>query len=460
MAEFTKSKKVKFTDLTTVSHKEKVRTWMNQIFLKGIKRNDPKYPELSEKMKENLKWIKKNHKKIYDYIKKYENQNTIKTHLNDLGVILRDYFSVGNEIYSKYLNESLKLKKEIEEELKEQKLSPKEIKNFVTLDDIIEKRKELKEKFEENPKDRKIMFQYLFISLQSYIPPLRRQEYRNMEIVTELPTKKKKNYLFENEYSEKKYTVIINKDKVSKKKGSDKFTIESKTLQKIIDKTLLYFKRKYLFSGLRNGDKPINKDVYTKNVVNKIFEKEKKHATLNTYRKAYVTYYWNKPNFSKKDKENLARRMRHSVDMADLNYKKIIEEIDKMRDDDEDDDDESSDDESSDDEVEEKKEKKQLKKKKEVSDDESSDDEVEEKKEKKEVKKKKFNHAAFMKKYQKEHSDDIRINSRNYYNNNKERVLRRKILANANKYGVTKKPTQKSIDKYKLVYDKKSKSWK
>jgi len=445
------NKLVKITDLETEDHKNKVKAWHNNAKIEGSSLDD-------------LKWIKKNHKKLYDYIKKkYPKINTRKGHLSTLGVLLRNFLGeTDEEVYNKYIDEGKNLDKQSKKESKKQKLTPKEEKNFVDLDEVVKKRKELKEKFEKDPENREKMFQYLFVSLQSYIPPLRRQEYRDMEIVYEKPTDKKKNYLLDDDSGKYKYTVIINKDKVSNKKGSGQFPIDSVTLAKIIDKTLLYFKRKYLFSGLTNGNKPMNKNVFSKNIINKIFAKEKKHVTLNTYRKAFITHYWNKPNFSIYDKEKLAKRMRHSINIADLSYKKIMRTIDEQEDDleDDEDDDESSDDESSDDEVEEKKEKKQVKKKKEVSDDESSDDEVEEKKEKKEVKKKKFNKSEYMKKYNKSHKSQTRKYSRKYYNNNRDIVLRNKLLAKINIYKLTKKPTQKSIDKYNLVYDKKSKTWK
>jgi hypothetical protein len=328
---------VKFTDLETRDHKEKVKNWFNNAEIKGASLED-------------LNWISKNHKKIAEFISEKPSDNTRKGHYSVLGTVMKDYLGSQEDNYQPYIDKSKRLQKKYEDNQENQKLTKKQVKNYVEWDDIINKRKELKEEFEKDVDNRKTMFKYLFISLQTYIPPLRRQEYLNMKIVNKIPTNKDNNYLYYDSL-DNKYTVIINKDKVSKKMGSATLPIDSTTLTKLIKRTLTIFPRKYLISGLSDGDKPINKDVFTE-LLNEMFKKEKKKVAIGNYRSAYITKAWSNPKFSLKQKKELAKRMRHSIGIAELAYKKIYDTFDDK--DDADEEEEDSDEE----EIPEKKEKK------------------------------------------------------------------------------------------------------
>ncbi len=60
--------------------------------------------------------------------------------------------------------------------------------------------------------------------------------------------------------------------------------------------------------------------------------------------------------------------------------------------------------------------------------------------------------------YQKEHPEKYRAASKKYYDQNKEKVLRKKILRNLNN-GKVLQPTAATIQKYNLVYDIETNKW-
>jgi hypothetical protein len=78
----------------------------------------------------------------------------------------------------------------------------------------------------------------------------------------------------------------------------------------------------------------------------------------------------------------------------------------------------------------------------------------------KKVKKEKyFSPKAYSKKYREDNKDKITAKRKEYYKKNKDKVLRAKIIWSLNKAKVVTEPTKKSVDKYKIVYNKEEKRW-
>lgn len=378
-------------DSLTKNQQSKIRVWENKGDISGSNLKD-------------LEWTAIEHKDIADFInERYTNDSSKKSHYSVLAFMCKEYDKEKEA--KKYSQLASNLQHAYEEEEKLQKVKPSRVKNYITWDELIAKRKELKEIFEKNEDDIANMYKYLIICLYSYIPPIR-LEYSNMELIDKKPPKNENNYIW---LDDGEYKVVINKDKVSSTYGRAVLPIESETLTKLIKKTFKLFKRKYLISQIKDGDKPLTKQGMER-LLYQMFEP--KRVSVDIYRSVYVTKKYSE-NINLKQKEELAKKMRHSVAVAEKTYKKIIPD--------------------------------------------DSDDEEEEK----EVKQKEyFDLKKYMKEYQKDHSEDIRKNSQKYYDINKEKVLRRKILANLNKYGNTRQPTEKSIQKYDLKYNAKSKTWK
>ena len=111
--------------------------------------------------------------------------------------------------------------------------------------------------------------------------------------------------------------------------GPDKIDIKSNELTNIIDDSLLNFKRDYILSLISNGKKAIGKQSFEKLLISCF---ENKHVTVDLLRSAYITDKYNNKSFSNRDKNELAKNMRHSASVANNIYNKIVpnEEVNEI----------------------------------------------------------------------------------------------------------------------------------
>ncbi len=272
-------------------------------------RNKQIVPNIPKSNKQ-LGWVKKHHKKIYEYIKThYKTNNSIKTHLVTLGKILR---LSSNPIWKKYSKEATDLNMEVVERGKKQLLTDEEIKNWMSYEDIIKKREELKKKHKQSLKDH---FNYLILCLYTYQAPLR-GEWSDMKIWTKnTPVPKDKNNYITNTH------IIINHDKVSSKIGRGEIKIDDNNLLNILNESFILYPRSFVLTQLQKSN--INDPLLTgglRRMLNQIF-KPKKVGT-NILRKSYITNFY-KSNPTYKQKEDLSKKMRSSVFMAETAYRKI-----------------------------------------------------------------------------------------------------------------------------------------
>ena len=285
------------------NYNEKISTWRNGI--SAIKDHDV-----------GLNWIYKNHKRIYDYIKKkYTNKNTLKLHISVLAGVIKMLKGDKSKIYQKYSLEATNLMKDIQDSyLDNTHISKNRVDNFVTLQEIETQRDELGKLFNEDRSDNKLNLQYLLLCLYTYQPPIR-QEYKDMLIVNKIPNDHDNFILNQNG----KYYIIIQHDKVSKKYGAAKFLL-SDTLNAIIKQSLISYPRQYILSLVNNPNKPIGKQMF-ENLLHSCFPDKK--VSVDILRSAYITDKYNNKHFTMRDKEELAKLNRNSVFMASTVYHKI-----------------------------------------------------------------------------------------------------------------------------------------
>ena len=285
------------------NYNDKISTWKKNI------------PEI-KKHDNDLKWIGIHHKKIYDYIKNtYHNLNSLKSHISILSGILK-FLNIHPRYKKKYSLESTELSKKVQYISNNQELSQSRKQNYISFDDIVKKRDELKNLFFINPTHNKYNLMYLILCLYTYQPPIR-QEYKDMKIIKIIPKNKLKNYLLNNNG---KYSVIIKYDKVIRSHGPINFEL-SETLNNIINESLLAFPRTYILSNLQNGNMPMTKSSF-ENLLYSCFDNKK--IGVDILRSAYITHKYNDKNFNINMKNDLAKQMRHSYMVADSQYNKII----------------------------------------------------------------------------------------------------------------------------------------
>ena len=246
---------------------------------------EKKLPELVKD--NNYKWIAKNHKKIYEYITQhYTNKNTLKEHISVLAGNLRalDTLPLVQKNYSKIATE---LCLELQDESKKQELLPQRKENFVFLQDIIKRREQFIQLFEQDKANNKNNLSWVLLSLYTMQPPIR-MEYKDMEIVTVLPKNKKQNFIF---HKNNKYSVVIRNDKVIKSHGPANFELPEE-LNNVISESLKAFPRKYILSTQRDGSKQIGKQGF-ESLLKHCFSPQR--VTVDILRSAYITHFYSDP---------------------------------------------------------------------------------------------------------------------------------------------------------------------
>lgn len=388
----------------TKSQLNHIRTWVNKA---GIE----------DANLESFDWIKDNHKQIHEYIEdSYTNLNTKKSHINTLSQILKKLKKT--KLYKDYSEEATNLNKKSVEIQEAQETKPDRIEDFVCFDDIVKRREELKKVFEKNSSEKNNL-KYLMLALYTLQPPIR-QEYREMEIVNKKPPKDENNYLWDRNG---KYTVVINNDKVSKTYGRAEFPL-SEELNKIIRTSLEEFPREWVLSLLRDGNRPLGKQNFER-LMREIFDP--KSVGVDLIRSAYITAHYNNPKFTLKDKKELAIKMRHSASIAEQAYRKLDVDCDGPN----------------------KPELPPL-----VVSLPAPKVEVESPKTKST-----FDLKSYMKEYREKNKEKYKKLAKDYYQQNKYEIGRKKVLWNVNVAGNISKPSTASINKYNLKYDRESKQW-
>ena len=143
------------------------------------------------------------------------------------------------------------------------------------------------------------------------------------------------NYLWE-EFP-KRWTYVINYDKIENKRRAKNLprqtfaldveiegVTDGKLLNKIINQSLLHYPRKYLLMGAFKQNTHMGAQMYSF-TVSKIF---KKNVSQNLIRKAFINYFYDKSSIS--IKKEIAKRMRHSVEVAEQSYRKINIPVDDI----------------------------------------------------------------------------------------------------------------------------------
>lgn len=384
-----------------------VNTWVNNAGIKGASSN-------------SYNWIKRKHKAVYEYIlDSYKNLNTLKNHVNTLGQVLK---KLGKEdLYKIYSKEATELNKASVEQQEDQTISRDRKDNFVCFNDLVKRREEYRELFEENPQNNKLNTNYLILALYTLQPPIR-MEYKDMQIVDEEPPRDDRNYLYDNNG---KYTVVINKDKVSGKYGQARFTLPNE-LNKIIRESLKQYPREFVLSTLRDGDYPLGKQGFER-LLKEMFQP--KSVSIDLLRSAYITHFYRDPKVSLKQKKELASKMRHSVSIAEQAYKKIDVDCESAN------------------------------REKLPPIPESSLAAPKVKAQSPTKKKATFNLKEYMKAYREKNKEKYRKIANDYYKANRNEILKKKVLWNVNVAGNVVQPTKKTIEKYNLTYDRKTHQW-
>jgi len=276
---------------------DRFKTWNNLIFN-------------GEKSMTNLDWIGDNHDEISKFITDhYKSKASQHSHLSSLAVYFRD-INKNSETRKKYGQASLVIGKEHEKIVEQNKQL--ENRPLITHEQIIKIRDMLKnhefETFDDNQK-------YLIFSLYTMMYPLRK-EWTDVEILNGYKgSNPNKNYIIVDDFKKKKTSYELHLASGVKKHGELILPL-TRNLSKIIWQSVQKYPRKYILSSKIDRNQPLTKDSF--GIILKNY-----NLGIDQIRSSRTTHEFHKPDITRERKEDMATKMRTSVDMLDKYYNKV-----------------------------------------------------------------------------------------------------------------------------------------
>lgn len=330
--EFNKIKtNVKLQSELSKNESQKYSVWYNELVSDGF----------VNKNKSNIRWIGRRWKEVYRFIIDRYDRSSLRSHIESLANVL---LAIDKEEFKETVRPmfllGISIQKSINLDNELNLGNEKEVNNFVSFQELENKRDILLTAWSKNPMNRALNYSYLILSLNTYIPPLRldilkmkiirydRVNQQNQEVPDD-----KSNYLWE--YLPDTWSYVINHDKIEHMRAENglekqiiKFNDEidgvtnGKLMNMIVSESLEQFPRSFLLSGL-NPDLPLSVMSYD-NILHDLFPDRYLHQNL--IRKAYVNYWHSygidNKNLNERDLKKISSKMRHSLGTARVAYKK------------------------------------------------------------------------------------------------------------------------------------------
>lgn len=237
---------------------------------------------------------------------RYKNKGTFSV----MAYTLKKFFEeIGENKKSEFWGAAGKeLSKLVYDEESDNKLTNNEKKNWKNQEDIIDILNSIV------IKDRTDYNRFLLLSMTTFQPPLRKSFYQSVKFATSV---KQLNTTDNFVLLDKKCHYIVNTDKVSKfdkfKEDDQKYIeISSPDLCKLLRDSYNQDPRTYVFE--KDDGKP-----YSINSISIVLLERPFGLSFNILRSSYVSNFYNK-NQDLKSRQKLATKMRHSADVAQLNY--------------------------------------------------------------------------------------------------------------------------------------------
>ena len=302
------------------------------------KQDQQRYNALYTKLKETDKELKQDNY-LYSYNKKKLQQFINKL---DLSISSKEsfYFMVAKWLKINKPNDTMainftnlghKLKKQRDEDYSDNVLSERKQQNYRDYSYFVDI---LNSTDYKEIKTYRSHLQYLLLSLLIKQPPLRTSFYTSAEVHTKGGFDKQQNYIKLYTAGRPRVSFYVGRDKVSNTRYyKDDFTrnyvdVEDRELIDLIYYSVEKYPRSYLFE---NNGKPIQDETLLK-YLREITKVDK--IDVDTMRSVYISHFYNNFSLTYKEKETMARKMRHSVETAQHKYLKVVsqEKTDKAKD--------------------------------------------------------------------------------------------------------------------------------
>lgn len=415
---------------------------------------------------QNITWLSKHHQKVHTALKnKYDREgsdyapSTTRMYLEQFANFLLAIDKNKHKTFVRQLFIRGKELKNIIDSDNTNTMKDEDRANFVPYEYLVEKRDQVQKYLQAGSKSmrdsRRWHMYHMILSLVTYIPPIRRSNWLDVEIIRhgeKRPTLSgDQNKLYEE--SPGKWVYFLNKDKVSSKTykhgrmaidfqneeikiapvknvHNGKQITDFAKLNEIITESLRKWPRPYLLCGLQRKknksgtyvEHPMPASTYDKCLA-ELFSPRQPRSNL--IRKAYINYWYSKSYMDQSTKEKIARLMRHTTEIAQTAYKKVDIHYDPK--------------------------------------DDSVLDAGAQPKYFPTVppppqKQSTFNLREWSRQYREKNKKLIKQKRDAHYQKNRDDVLRYKLLYNLNKGNVTN-PRQSSLDKYGIEYSDDLKRW-
>lgn len=283
-----------------------------------------------KKLKRELKYddddlfFLKDTKKVGDYLEKtYDNKANLKKYYTLCFSVIKNSNEFTDTEKKFYQDRMLKYRDIVNENIKQNKLTPKQEENWLPWSKIGELPKKIKKELKKTKKEdpsylNKYQF-YLIALLYTQLPPLR-LDYHNVKVRTTPLEFTDENYIL---ISNKKAKLFMNQFKNVKKIGKVEMEYPKDIAREII-KYWKFVKEKnlnndFLFTDLNNHSESMDSNKFGR-VLNKIFFYYLgKDISVNTLRHIYETEAITSPDYSKKtikEKEEIHKKLLHSFNTA------------------------------------------------------------------------------------------------------------------------------------------------
>lgn len=274
------------------------RAWLNKL--------DEKVPLDDEKL---ISEVVKNYERILRLVETYGNLSTLRKNLYSLSKFMK--LAGETEKYHEISARYLTLGDLIKDNSLLQEKTPSQEKKEISYDEMV-KLRELYHK--DRLKSLRDNYAYLIMAISTFEPP-KRLDVSNMRKGCQSSDE---NCIYKDD--DDRWVMVINKDKVSKIPffAKNNQFILGKELSKIIDESFEKFPRNFLFSDSKILKNPMRQA----NLIYLIKSITPNNSTNNDFRSAFVNHFY-KESHNLKERNELARRMRHSSATAELHYRKI-----------------------------------------------------------------------------------------------------------------------------------------
>lgn len=276
-------------------------------------------------------WIEKNYSKLIEHIDALKSKHTRKNKIAVLLVFAQTY-DLKDKIIKDLTERMDKLAQEVKNDYESNEMTEKQKENWLTMEELDKKIEELKADIPKGKlagfNDYNKVIKYLILTIYKFVPL--RNDIVDCKIVSGTPPKTSEdtdiNYIYIPKTTAASIVLNAYKTKDAYKQKVIKLPYEiTSELRKYMPLIHSVSPNKWFVIGKRDHENSMTRNAFTK-YLNKVFGK---NVSTSMIRHTIVSSVYKVDKDEYKQKQELADKMGHSVDMASLVYAKDLSELKK-----------------------------------------------------------------------------------------------------------------------------------